>query len=133
MPEVTGSSPVSSTRNAKRRGGVSRPVCSSVRWRSPRRGERGDGGPRIGLLANQARDDSDQNVQVDWLLHVVLKACAQRTRPVLRSGEPRDGGGWWRAPLLRTEDEDLVRQPAIPLVRHFEVADEYIRPVLYDD
>src|SRR3989441_1931031 len=93
MPEVTGSSPVSSTRNAKRRGGVSRPVCSSVRWRSPRRGERGDGGPRIGLLASQARDDSDQDVQVDWLLDVGLKACPQRTRPALRSGEPRDGGG----------------------------------------
>src|SRR3989475_12724969 len=108
MPEVTGSSPVSSTRNAKRRGGVSRPVCSSVRWRSPRRGERGDGGPRIGLLASQARDDSDQNVQVDWLLHVVLKACAQRTRPVLRSGEPRDGGGGGRAPLLRRQRADLA-------------------------
>src|SRR2546422_11115860 len=108
MPEVTGSSPVSSTRNAKRRGGVSRPVCSSVRWRSPRRGERGDGGPRIGLLASQARDDSDQNVQVDWLLHVVLKACAQRTRPVLRSGEPRDGGGGGRAALLRRQRADQI-------------------------
>src|SRR3989442_1184478 len=83
------------------RGGVSRPVCSSVRWRSPCRGERGDGGPRIWLLASQARDDSDQDVQVDWLLDVVLKACAQRACLVLRPGEPREGDGGGRASLLR--------------------------------
>src|SRR2546425_5649841 len=106
MPEVTGSSPVSSTRNAKRRGGVSRPFCSSVRWRSPCRGGRGDGGPRIGLLASQARDDSDQDVQVDWLRDVMLKACAQRTCLVLRPGEPREGGGGGRASVLRRQRAD---------------------------
>src|SRR2546430_11419393 len=131
MPEVTGSSPVSSTRNAKRRGGVSRPVCSSVRWRSPRRGERGDGGPRIGLLASQARDDSDQNVQVDWLLHVVLKACAQRTRPVLRSGEPRDGGGGGPAPPLRRQRAALPAQPIAALVGPFEGGHQDHRPFLH--
>src|SRR2546427_11186338 len=62
-----------------------------------------------------------------------LKACAQRTRPVLRSGEPRDGGGGGRAPLLRRQRADLADQPIAALVGHFEVADEDIRAFLYDD